>query len=570
MKLILNNYIASLKEDKELDSLIQDILRQFDIEIVFQPRRGRQYGVDIYAVGKDPIDEMKKVFLVTVKKGNLDRNNWQGSNQAIRQTLEEIVDVFIRNNLLPEHKNLPIKIIVAHNGINDPAIQQNFVAFADKNPNFEFVVWQLETLVNFTHEKLLNENVLSDESRKLFRKALINVDDPGYDLRHYRELIDNMISDLEYSKDATLKNVRLLRKISLVNAITVSYCEDESDLRLAVKVSELTVCRLADFIVGNEENLNENYVAEFVAALFERANLLGRYIDKIKPVCKIKDGFSRYSFDSISYAHNVYEHLGMISLAGLEVLQLADLVKGKDTRLYEVLMDCALSYSESVVEMFNNNGVVFSPRLDSYCIEINLAFLLLHKLEQHENVRALIVQYNNQIIHAKLFSNIFPDFQNDFEKVYEREFFFDKRAEEKRTSSTILTTLIEWTLILNDSKGYKSFVDVGKQLFEKVDLILWFPDKETEKSMFKSNVMSDTGYNLTHIEPGEDFEAFRNLTIQEHEYNSPETNFYFYREGLWAIALISMRHFRNYVFPSYMRSLMPSVAAVHTEDFSTT
>src|SRR3954464_7344542 len=110
MKLILTDYIASLKEDRELDSLVQDLLREYDFEIIYGPHKGqRQYGVDIYAVGEDPEDSKRKVFLVTVKQGNFDRKNWQGSIQALEPSLREIVTVFTRNNLAREHRDLPIK-----------------------------------------------------------------------------------------------------------------------------------------------------------------------------------------------------------------------------------------------------------------------------------------------------------------------------------------------------------------------------------------------------------------------------------------------------------------------------
>ena len=179
MKLVLTDYIASLKEEKELDQLIQDLLREYDFEIVFGPQKGeRQYGVDIYAVGSDWEDGQKKLFLITVKQGNLDRANWQGSTQAIEPSLREIISVFIRNNIAPQHKDLPIKIIVAHNGINVSAIQQNFRGFADQYPQYAFDIWQLETLVNRVQEKLINENALSPEARPLLRKIILYLDRP--------------------------------------------------------------------------------------------------------------------------------------------------------------------------------------------------------------------------------------------------------------------------------------------------------------------------------------------------------------------------------------------------------
>ena len=52
MKLILTDYIASLREEEELDKLLEDVLREYDFEIIYGPQKGvRQYGVDIYAIG---------------------------------------------------------------------------------------------------------------------------------------------------------------------------------------------------------------------------------------------------------------------------------------------------------------------------------------------------------------------------------------------------------------------------------------------------------------------------------------------------------------------------------------
>src|ERR1700761_1786179 len=101
MKLILTDYVNTLKEDKELDALIVDILKARGINIISGPDRGRQYGVDIYAVGPDFEDKnIEKVFLITVKQGDLDRRTWNTETNSAYQSLNEIKDVFIPNNLL--------------------------------------------------------------------------------------------------------------------------------------------------------------------------------------------------------------------------------------------------------------------------------------------------------------------------------------------------------------------------------------------------------------------------------------------------------------------------------------
>ena len=52
MKLILKEYLASLRERDELDAILPDLLSQLGFTVLSKPQRGtRQYGVDVAAVG---------------------------------------------------------------------------------------------------------------------------------------------------------------------------------------------------------------------------------------------------------------------------------------------------------------------------------------------------------------------------------------------------------------------------------------------------------------------------------------------------------------------------------------
>lgn len=52
MKLILKQYLSSLKEREELDALLPDLLSQMGLNVFSRPGRGtRQDGVDVAAFG---------------------------------------------------------------------------------------------------------------------------------------------------------------------------------------------------------------------------------------------------------------------------------------------------------------------------------------------------------------------------------------------------------------------------------------------------------------------------------------------------------------------------------------
>lgn len=556
MKLILTDYIAALKEDKELDVLIQDILREFNMEIVFPPQRGRQYGVDIYAVGVDPEDNIKKLFLITVKQGNLDRNNWQNGQQALQPSLNEIATVFVRNNILPEHNQLPIKIIVAHNGYNEPNIQQNWVAFTEQYPQYEFTIWQLETLVNFVEEKLINEYFFSDNARRLLRRIIIHVSSPDYDLVDYKILLNEIINQLKIDGSNKKQNLKLLKKINLILAITIHFCEDEHDMRMAMKVSEVTLLALWNFCINNEELIDEDYLNELIQAMIVRRGTANKYIAKISPICEIKDGFCKYVDHSVTYGLVVYEHVGFIALVALELIQMAEMFADSNNELSQNLMAEANQHANVLIGLFNNNFIFFNPRLDNHVIEINLAFILLHKLGRRDNLVDLLVQFNNQLAHAKIFANIVPSFTNSIDEVFELEYNSEKRKKIKSGSSLLLANLIEWTVVVDSKPVYDAYVKLKNKVFKDYELVLWFPDAETEKVMFERQAVSDTGYTLSHIEAVDSYDEFKQITMDDNEHNSPEKDFYHFRQRIWTIGLIASRHFRTYVFPYCWRQFI--------------
>lgn len=568
MRLIFTDYIASLKEEKELDSLIEDILREYDFEIVFSPKKGeRQYGVDIYAVGTDWEDGIKKLFLITVKQGNLDRKNWEGGPQALCPSLQNIATVFIRNNVMPEHSDLPVKIVVAHNGSNDAAIQQNWKGFAEQYPRCEFVIWQLETLVSFVQDKLINENVFSDKARRALRKIIISLADPDYEFGDYVFLLNEIICEVDLNAKSKRHNLKQLKKINLILVIILSYCELENDLRLALKASEITCLLLWKVVTENEKKIDNDYFGEFFKTLITRKDLHFKYLEKILPVCVVKDGLSKGSRDSVTYCLSVYEHLGFIAIAGLEFLMMSSFIEAEDSAGAIQFRGFATECVNGIINLFNNNMIVLNPRLDDQIIEISLCFLLLANLDRKDDIRRLLINFYKGLGTAKSLSNIVPHFDNNLDRVFELDADQVKRQQHHYDSSSLLAILTEWTLIFEESDLYKGYYDLKETLFTDIDLILWFPDKETEKLLYTNGVAHRTsGYSLSNIRLSESFEEYKELTLTEHVNNCQESDFLYIHQGLWIMGLIASRHYRTYIFPFYWRHLIKNYSSLPKEE----
>src|SRR6185503_18547537 len=99
MKLLFRSYLASLRERDELDAILPDLLSELGYIVYSRPQRGTaQAGVDIAAIGRDESGE-RKVYLFSVKQGDLTRQSWDGSPQALRSSLNQIRDNYIRTKI---------------------------------------------------------------------------------------------------------------------------------------------------------------------------------------------------------------------------------------------------------------------------------------------------------------------------------------------------------------------------------------------------------------------------------------------------------------------------------------
>ena len=108
MKIIIQQYLSTLKESKELDAILPDLLLSMNFQPITKPQIGvRQHGVDLAAIGKDPEKNIQKLFLFVIKCGDIGRNEWDSNKQSVRQTLNEIQDSYIPHFIPTKYKDLP-------------------------------------------------------------------------------------------------------------------------------------------------------------------------------------------------------------------------------------------------------------------------------------------------------------------------------------------------------------------------------------------------------------------------------------------------------------------------------
>ena len=85
-----------------LDMLVANLLSQMGLTVLTTPIRGsKQYGVDVAAVGK-LLDEDadQTIYLFSIKSGDIGRENLDVGKQALRPSIDEIVDAMAQTGAL--------------------------------------------------------------------------------------------------------------------------------------------------------------------------------------------------------------------------------------------------------------------------------------------------------------------------------------------------------------------------------------------------------------------------------------------------------------------------------------
>lgn len=175
MKLMIKQYLASLRERGELDVILPDLLSELGFNVLSKPGRGtRQYGVDAVAVGKDPKDGAKKVFLFSIKAGDLGRADWAVGEQGLRASLIEARDYYAQTHVPGGYANLPVVICACFGGDMSETVRGPVEQFfrQERTPAIEFQEWNGDFLAELLMSGVLRENALPMSARASFRKAV--------------------------------------------------------------------------------------------------------------------------------------------------------------------------------------------------------------------------------------------------------------------------------------------------------------------------------------------------------------------------------------------------------------
>ncbi|WP_420429596.1 hypothetical protein [Kordiimonas sp.] len=496
MKLILRQYLATLRERKELDAILPDLLSQMGLNVFSKPSIGtRQFGVDIAAVGRIN-GGSETVYLFSVKAGNLDRTTWDGaSDQSLRPSLNEIIDSYIPLILPPEHKDKPIAICVCLGGEIHEATRQQVSGFFRTNSTLQisFEEWNGDRLAALIQEHLLREDLMPSEARGLLRKSLALIDEPEVSHRHFGTLVRQLTSGLGTSK----QELTASRQILLCLWTLFAWCRDAGNLEAAYLASELALLALwarTHECMGKRGKLNKARAAVFFSTLDAYRQITGAFIyEKIGPVASVEHGLSSAtrSSNELSLNLKLFDVLGRIALCGIwnDWLRHVARIQG----LEEQERECSLLFHQAreiLAQAINNNPTLLQPTKDDHNTEISLAVMLLGRESGYsEYIKEWIKEITRRSIFSYETRGQFPCMYSTFSQLLElTDCKSDDVRKEATAGSVLYPTLALYATVWECADLYRDIRQFQNDHMEHCSFQLWMPNEQSEQPIWLNEV----------------------------------------------------------------------------------
>lgn len=550
MILAIKQYLSTLKESKELDVILPDLLLIMGIRPIIKPLVGvRQNGVDIAAVGKNPDTQIETLFLFVIKCGDLGRKEWDSDEQSIRQSLNEIRDVYLLNNISSEHKNLPVEIILVTGGNLQQSILEQWIGYIKQNHNstVNYSLWDGDRLAKYFHNYMFNEGILLPEYRSIFRRALVKIDDPSYNLRDIYYLFDLLINEIPIKNKRKNKNCLLTIKICL--KIFIQWSKDVENLKHAINVAEFTVLRFWEQINKNQL-FNNQFVISILFELYnELLNLLIQNTNKFSELyCKANGlhGYTKTNSPEIE-SLRVFEQLGFLAETG--ILLYFDLLRTNDQNTHLSFVNT----SNFIEDIFINHLCLLNPLFDSHSIEINVSLYVLYLSGKKDFINKTLFSMIEHIDFAYTYMNkYFPICSDNFHDLINVN---SENKEDFFQISTLLFWILEWACVLQNEELYNTTYNFISEKCPNTIIQQWYPTNDSDGKIYVSNAGYGTGitYVFDPIPKTMD-EMIVTLKLQREKEISLKN--FSCSKILPELLFLSHRHFKTPFIPGFLLSII--------------
>lgn len=578
MKLVIREYLASLRERGELDAVLPDLLTELGFTVYSRPGRGtRQYGVDVAAVGPGQ-DGITRVHLFSVKSGDLTRTDWDtASPQSLRPSLNEILDVYVTSRIPPEYANLPIAICMCFGGAIDEQVRAEVTGYINKNKTdkISFEEWNGDRLAEVILAGILREEILPAPLRSHLRKAVAMVEEPDIALNHFAQLIRALVANPGATAPVRLSQARL---VNICLWIMFVWGREASNVEAPYRASELALLEIWHLLrrdvarsggSAQAAGLVLNELVELHFAVWDEL------FAKILPFANVRHGLSTAieSHASIDINLKLFDLVGRVALRGLWLVWQAS-TSDLPTVLLEAPDNTPPTTAEALeridrmcgqlVEIISNNRALFSPVGDWQAIDIALVLTLFATRQDfHNAIDQWLEELANRSIFAFKTHGRYPITSRSYWDLVEHPERHDEDYRRDATEGSILYPLLAlWACARQQQSIVDTIAQFKEQELSHCTFQAWLPDEDSEDHLYLGS--ENHGAALTGLPVTEGTTETLDLILEEVAANSHFGALSAVSLGHWPIVMTACRHHRLPVPPNVWRDLLPAIRPLPT------
>ena len=544
---IIKQYVASLKEDGELDFIFPILLERMGFRILSTPKQSKgqsQYGRDVIAVKK--LKGVPTLYLFELKgfvaKDITDRN--LNAKDGLIESLRASKYTEYEDAGIPGLKDYPRQYVFAHNGFAEANVMPTLNGFIKTEfPEGNFERWDLERLTALFSDYMFDETLLADDkSYKLFKKVLVLQDAEENDFSDLVALVDYQIEKLEKEKHDNRRVVlNYFGTLRLIGAMMYYYARESNNLYPAKFCIDTIVLKTWAWILSGKREKKSSILSLFYGMVMLQMQIYEEYINKILQFANLRKGL--YSFQS-SLTEQVFYPLRCYEF-------LSDLIY-----LYVMTEACGADYEkvgqirmDALKAIIRNNSACTVPLLDTHTIPILMVFrYMIFRIKSQDDadclgqfvmdtVLNLIQRYRNQKMWPELSGN----------RMALAKSLITKSDEYCCDSSLLLTVMFELISYLNIPEFYTLLKKAVEE--SEVDLQVAYPEiseYDIEQSLFEHRLHKEISVE-TSIKLPETLDEFKQKFRKKYKSIKYRTD----SKGYGFLRLLAHKYYETDLFPDY-------------------
>lgn len=544
-KEIVKEYVASLKEDGELDYIFPLLLERMGYRILSTPAESKgqsQYGRDVIAVKKMKgqntlcLFELKGFRTHDINDRNL--NEKDGLIESLRASkYTEYKDASI-----PDLDTYIRQFYFVHNGTVEERTRPTLDGFVKQEfPDGNFERWDINKLTDLFSEYLFEETLLTDEySYRLLKKSLVLLDSEGNDYSDIVQLVNYQISKLESQKTSKRTETNFFATVRLIGAMVYYYSIQADNLYPAKYCMDTIVLKTWSWILRNKLEKKKRIIELFQPLVTQQLIIYEAYLKKIFDAAGFKEGF--YSFqpsdtEYIFYPLRCYDFLG-------DLMYFFFAIESFGLKKEEV--DDHKTIVRSIIT--NNNGFKM-PLLDIHSIPVQLLFLYLMHKPDKEDVECMASYVTETVVNLiRHYQNkqMWPELHGS--RMALTHSLYEKSDDYCCDSSLLIVVLFELIAYLGMEPVYDRLKEVVEKSGVNLQVSYPIPDEyNIEESLFDHRLYEELSVQ-TNIKLPKTLKEFQSTFSKQYNsipYRTDATHFGYLR-------ILAHVYYETDLFPDFL------------------